>query len=282
MIRLANSVESPIKKIQIRKDEISKNKTGHLVNSFLKVSRPDRHTSKIYSNAHGSGSDSFKHIAITKAITESIERNALYENINNNEHCFALDKTTTGMAALPTLSNLNVRSIALAEAIERFSIVKFNDGLISCVEELSNAEYWVAILKSPFKHYTAILCSKPNDTIGYSYGFAAHKNKKEAIKKAEVELYRNIGILSACKLLKHEHSNITDKRLIFFASEEGYQHFRKLLMTAKSNLNKEDKEVELLVDQEIPHSYSKNVTVWRCLLKNGYITDYENSNFFFF
>lgn len=262
---------SPIEKIDVIE---FKNSVGDYfeVHGWLKSKYKYDSTEKsdLYGSCDATGSDKHLQIATWKCISELIERWAFHELLKREttEYGMGLDKTSTGFAALSCWPRSAVRAVAYGEAIERWAISNWWREKIAAYEEVKPVEDGrtgvVAIDVDRSVGRVVIVYKQAEGANGkfYCYGFAHGKNLKSAIGKASVEMLRNERVLQGdCG---QEISSINDKRLMYFATEEGFLHFKSKTKPAatRSGIVPPD----LIVDCEIPGDWSRYATVWRCLL----------------
>lgn len=242
------------------------------VHSFLKENCKSKkvEVSDLYGDADATGTHNLKHIAMWKSFSELIERWCFHFLIEENSarYGMSIDKTTTGFSALPCWPKSTVRRFSYSEAAERWIIsnwwlekikptfVNFNKQYI--VFELADVKGFTVIV-----YDKVILAGKEH----YCYGFAHGFRKTDAFEKASVEMNRNKRVIKNYQNKKI--TNISDKRLMYFAGEEGHSLFLKRVEKidfGKISLPK------LIVDCSIKGPWSEYATVWRCLLAD---TDYN-------
>lgn len=239
----------------------------------------------IYGHYAGTGSDKFKFIAQHKAISEALERWAFSQAISNGEKArygFDVEPSTSGMAAFPGFTSRGAREIALFEAVERWSIVNWWNGNLASkaitVIDRANSCGVVEILTPWSKNSsTIILYSNCSNSSRTAYGFAAHQNRKLAITKAEIELFRNKLLLSniSPNLNFSDLKRRNERRLIYFSSVEGHEHFKQVLYNSMKVGFKNDIPGKL-VDREIKGPWSKYCHVWRILFENEFDSHLSN------
>jgi hypothetical protein len=176
------------------------NKKQYEANVFLKshlrpswVSR-----SNLYKNSDGTGTSTYKNIAVYKAISEALERLAFYELAESNkekEYFFDLNPTTTGMAAYPHWLTMYARNNAIVEAVERWCIHEFNRGKIPSIEIptlIANLNHYELV--TPFKNVKVSLLKYAHKDF-YTFAFAGGRSLTTSFDKALIELQRNIKVL---------------------------------------------------------------------------------------
>lgn len=274
---ILNDKISPIEKIDVIEFNDSSGKWFE-VHGWLKSECKIESTEKsvLYGTCDATGSDRYLHIATWKCISELLERWAFHALIKakSTEYGMLLDKTSTGFAALPCWPRSVVRSLAYGEALERWAISNWWRDKINAYDEIQTVEggpSGVVVVGLQKRIGSVVIVYKqsegPNGKF-YCYGFAHGSNQKAAIAKASVEMCRNERVLQAATT--PEVSSISDKRLTYFSTEEGFLHFKSKLMPASQVSNVVPPG--LIVDCAIPGEWSRYATVWRCLLPD---TDYN-------
>ncbi|MGZ3809998.1 MAG: hypothetical protein ACXVCE_18080 [Bacteriovorax sp.] len=241
--------------------------------------------SELYSSCDGTGTSQYKNTAVYKAISEALERWAFYLTIESNEsnkYCFDINPSTTGMAAYPGLTTKVPRENAILEASERWALHEFWRGNLPIIEHKTKIE--------DLHHYEIVtelnnikisLLSYKSDS-KYLYAFAADRMLKNSYEHALIELSRNLRVMK--KLTKeninfNNFKDISDKRLIYFASTEGYDLFNSKIHSApKSPLTKS----KLICDQELKGPWNKYTKVWRYLYANSYPDSEDDHTIFMF
>lgn len=242
--------------------------------------------SSIYNNCDGSGADSYKNIAIYKAISEALERMAFYESINVSSHDYGFgdNPTTTGMAAYPHFNYSKARLNAQTEAVERWAVHQFNKSFVPVVivnTNLNNLEHFELITPFRDKYKISLIAYKYLDF--YVYSFAGGKTIELSFRKALIELNRNLKILLKNENYKNSYSyysDPTDRTLIYYSSNEGYQKFKALINSAPSRLI--NTHPKILCDSPIVGRWSTYTKVWRYLLEDSYFPTYKDHTFFMF
>lgn len=255
-----------------------------VLKSFSSNAKFDK--SLIYNNCDGSGADKFKNIAIYKSISEALERLAFYESVDDKfyELKFNLNPTTTGMAAFPHINYSKSRLNAKAEAIERWAINEFNKKNIPAIEIptlITNLRHFELI--TPFRDEVrvSIVLFKKNNF--YTYSFAADKNLSSSFNKSLIELNRNIKILEKNENYRKnftEFKDSTDRTLLYFSSEEGYEKFMNLINSAPNKIINNNPIITC--DKPVIGRWSKYTKVWRYLLDDSYFPCETDHTFFMF
>jgi len=254
----------------------------------------------IYRDGGGQGS-STKSVAQSsyKAISESLEAWAFYETYKSqyaSMYGFDIAPSSMGMACYPGLTSRTARKNAMNEAIERWSVIAWWDGNIGIkkvktIPFINNLTCEVYLLDGLWEgSHTVILQSISLEKCHYIYSFATSSTIDLAIQKAEEELCRNSrsidryttvnNFTNEAQLLGSIESlkSLTEKRLIFFATQKGKELFdSKCRQKSKTQL----KTPDLIINKEIVGPWSKYATVWRCLLRPTSPKFLENSTEYF-
>jgi hypothetical protein len=267
------SRESPVESINVAFHE------GNY-HSYTKLKNSRKRLTEIYGHVDGTGSDIDPSTACHKSISEAMESWAYYDLINCNNDILKsifglnIDSTSAGFAAYPCLFVNYARKVALLEAQERWSLDSWWQGYLNAHEISFNPNVHCIEVKTPFKESVLVVCWKFSDhTNGYVYGFSAKTSVLDACNHAQVEMLRNESVLSyffdqiGCST--RSNLSIDEKRLLYFASPDGYEYFssRVKKSTCKSN-HQPDVMISrpnLLVDFELVGPWLKYATVWRAL-----------------
>lgn len=240
--------------------------------------------SKIYSNFDGSGTSFFRNNSLYKAVSEAVERWAFYDSSEGDEYLklkFDVNPSTCGMASYPELFPYWSRKNAVYEAVERYAIHAFNRKKIPVVELQSNiVGLKVYKLITTIKDMETILISYFNGSF-YTYGFSCKKTQEESIDHALIELARNERVLKKLYLSSFDilDMEISDRRLIFFSTVEGYQSFLQKIETAPSKVQEIPK---LILSREIKGPWTRYAKVWRHLYDDSYDLNQSDVNYFMF
>jgi hypothetical protein len=185
------------------------------------------------------------------------------------EFGFDVDPSTTGMAAFPGVVRRDARRSAVLEAVERFSVIAWWDGLAQGrVFETDWPGVSAVAIDGPFGGITVVAFAR-TEWGGWVYGHAAEESFGAACERAVVELARHEWILRAAWLATVagqpiSPTNIFERRCIFFASPEGHASFLERIGTRASGAVP---PLEVLCDREIPGPWDAYATVWRFALR---------------
>lgn len=233
----------------------------------------------LYSSADGTGTDPVAAVARHKAVSEALERwacDSVARSDRAAEFGFDLDPSSNGMAAFPGLLSRQARRSAVLEAVERYSLIAWWEGYAAAQEVATD---WPGVsalaLPGPSGGVTVVAHAR-TDWGGYVYGHAAEESVGAACERAVLELARHEWILRSRWLNRFAGetvapSNIFERRLVFFATEEGHELFRR---RASLRPARSAPKPEVICDREVPGPWSRYATVWRFAyrpLTDGYL-----------
>ena len=227
----------------------------------------------IYGKADGTGTAATRAIASHVAISEALETWAFYASLANRDARAAMgldvDPTSTGFAAWPGPFSRQARIRALHEAIERWSLLAWWGRRLGH-EALENSPDRVVRthkIVTPWPAVSMVLVDRAVDPGLRAYGFACDATETEAIRRASVELARNVAVLEKWAALvdKPEPGLLMERRLIYFAGPRGYAEF--LTRLAQNVQDPVDSHPNLLVDRSVPGPWERYCRVWRCLFE---------------
>lgn len=224
---------------------------------------------ELYSNAHGTGSSKIKQQAINISISEALERWAFYDEASKG-----VATESSGYAAYPSLFGLKAKENSYFEALERWSLLKFNSGELPLSKSSEKALdiYYSSLTKGYF-----CLCHKETSNNLHAYGFGAGKSKRIARQSAIKELQRNKLLLEKSSELVSQNDN--EQRLLYFAKSDGHAHFQEMIKIALELKKAAEPEVEK--QYEVKGPWSKYTKVWRTIIKD-YNPNFNNKRLFFF
>lgn len=241
----------------------------------------------LFGEVDGTGTDVLPAIARHKAISEAMERWALYATARSDraaEFAFDVDPSSSGMAAFPGLLRRQARRSAVLEAVERYSLIAWWEGLASARPfETDWPGVSAVAIDGPFGGVTVITYAK-TEWGGYVYGHAAEESFSAACERSVVELARHEWVLRSSWLSffageRPRPTNIFEQRMLFFASAEGFELFQQRLHTPAA---RSMPRPEILCDSDIPGPWDEYATVWRFALRplsDGYL--YGGERYFF-
>lgn len=241
-------------------------------NATLTTGLVQKKPQTIYSNADGTGSHAVAGIARHMAISEALERWAYYSTVRSSragEFGFEADPSSNGMSAFPGMFRRDARRKAVLEAVERYCLISWWEGLAEGHEVATDWPGVSAVaINGPFGGVSVVAYAR-TQWGGYVYGYGAEESVGAACERAVVELARHDMVLRAWWLSfvagdKTLPTGLFERRCLFFASEEGYQIFReRLARPAQRALARP----EVVCDCEIPGPWSEYATVWRFALQ---------------
>lgn len=230
----------------------------------------------IYGSSDGTGTDTSLMVATHKAISECLERWAYYDttrNLKADEFGFDRDKSSSGMAAYPSLFKRGARNLAYLEAVERWALKNWWEGLLHHEVFEYESNLAVNILLPWNKIKVVVLCGQSAGF--YYYGFSAGASVVRACIKAKIEFERNVRALT--RFFERQDlygikeslvpQSIYEKRLVYFSTETGHQQFLQRV-SKTSDGQHVCKIPECIVDREIAGPWSKYACVWRVLFSD--------------
>jgi hypothetical protein len=275
-VKYANCFESeggPLHSIEESKIEMNGERltvaNATLADNHRSVNRRQR----IFAPIDGTGLDRNPATARYKAISEAVERWAHHDMSPSPEgkrYGFGEDPTSNGMSAFPGLLPRQARQFALNEAIERFSLIAWWEGLTS-IEEVgvTGSPIRTYLIHQPFKNHKVVITRRETSR-GYTvFGYGCSKHLAKARDNAIFEMersnimletffYRNpgfeLGDLSTI-------SDYMERRLVYFSMPEGVAAFEERV----SNPPPKDllEKPKVYFDGEIGGPWSSYATVWR-------------------
>src|SRR5581483_533871 len=104
-----------------------------LANAKLASGLIHRRAPTLFGSADGSGTHRLATVARHKAVSEAMERWAFFSTVRSEraeEFGFDVDPSTCGMSAFPGLLRRQARRNAVLEAVERFTLIAWWEGLV--------------------------------------------------------------------------------------------------------------------------------------------------------
>jgi hypothetical protein len=226
----------------------------------------------VYGSADGSGTHRSVVIARHMAISEALERWAFRvasRGPDRARYGFDLDPSSNGMAAFPGSGRDSARRHARHEAIERYCLIAWWQGLLPAVPR---ATAWpgvaaVEIMQQFGGSSVAIVYQEVEEDL-YVYGHAAAEDFEGACRRAAVEMARNELVMRRYRTMDSgrppidaQIADLFERRSVHFSYREGFAKFR-----SKVGLPGADWTCpELVFDGEIVGPWSEYTTVWRTL-----------------
>lgn len=241
-------------------------------NAWLTPGLAKKRTGCLYSTADGTGTHTVPSVARHKAVSEALERWAFHSVVRSErakDFGFDLDPSSNGMSAFPGILRRQARRSAVLEAVERYCLIAWWEGLIE--GRLFDTD-WPGVsavaIDGPFGGVTVIVFAR-TEWGGYAYGHAAEESFGAACERAIVELARHEWILrsSWLKSVAGESvapTHLLERRCLFFSSEEGHELFRERLQRPSAGAAPRP---EIICDRDIPGPWDHYATVWRFALR---------------
>lgn len=238
-----------------------------------------RRQRSIYSTADGTGTHPVASIARHKAVSEALERWAFHAVVRSDraeEFGFDVDPSSNGMSAYPGLLRRQARRSAVLEAIERFSLIAWWEGMVEGrVFETDWPGVSAVAIDGPLGGVTVVAFAR-TDWGGYAYGHAAEESFSGACERAIVELARHEWVLRSKWLdfaagQRAAPTSIFERRCLYFAGEEGHERFQSRIAQRASG---RPPPASIICDCHIPGPWDKYATVWRFALRpptDGYL-----------
>ena len=233
----------------------------------------------LFSDADGTGTDPVAAVARYKAVSEAMERWAYHTLVRSDrasEFGFDVDPSTCGMSAFPGILRRQARRSAVLEAVERFSLIAWWDGMVDAQPIETD---WPGIsavaIEGPFGGVTVVVYAR-SEWGGHVYGHAAEESFGAACERAVMELARHEWVLRSrwLKAIAGESvapTNVFERRCLFFATDEGQELFQeRLARRADGTMPR----AEVICDRDVPGPWSDYATVWRFALRppsDGYL-----------
>ncbi len=218
----------------------------------------------VYGNNDGTGSSPDPAVAQHMAISEALERWALFGVMQEgvgHKYGFDLDPSSNGMAAFPGF-RFQARARARLEALERYAVLGWWNGNFTATRtEISRNIGMVQIHHGTDLGEVAIVYRK--SPTGYvSYGHAAGRSLKRAVAKATVEMVRTEFVLNQYRAANSAApvSNMFEQRALYFSTPEGHGEF---LHRLASRTTRKTPPWKTVFDGEIKGPWSRWATVWR-------------------
>ena len=224
----------------------------------------------LFSDAHGSGTHREALVARHKAVAEAMERWAFHRTVRSDraaEFGFDIDPSSTGMAAFPGIFRRQARRLAVLEAIERWTLIAWWDGLLPASPISTD---WPGVsaltIEGPPGGVTVVVWAK-SQWGGYVYGHAAEESIGAACEHAVVELARHEWVLRGRWLREAVEpgpaapANVFEQRCLFFAGEEGHALFLERVAARPGGRGRVKPVV--ICDAFLPGPWSRFATVWR-------------------
>jgi hypothetical protein len=284
--------QGPIERIEYGRVKIAGHALYH-ANAYLSGTlHLQKAPLQIYNNADGSGTHRSPILARYLAISEAIERWALYF-LNQTNHLkpygFDVDHSSCGMSAFPGLFKGQARKRAMSEAAERFCLVSWWHGDLPAKRiQVPNYDCEGIEIRNPASRDRVVLLWKELKSGFFVYGFSGSRKFKDACWKADIEMERTSRALQKFftenpGFEKDDLSvieNHQERRVVYYSLPEGHREFLNRVDGPQPGT--ERKKVLPVIDCEVPGPWGKYATVWRVIYPMP-TREYLNpkSNFFF-
>lgn len=246
---------------------------------------PTRVKRTVYSDAAGSGTDASPMVARHMAISEALERWA-YATVALSDaraaYGFDVDPMSNGMAAFPGLFASQARRAAYFEAMERFSIIAWWEGMLPAISKPTPwKDIKAAVIWAEPDAIVVIVYKRTPESL-YAYGHAAAADFETACNRAVVELGRHEHVIRSYWIARAcggapaiAPTDLLERRSVHFASPEGHEEFMRRLQTAPEEVPAPRR---IAFDGEIPGPWSRYAHVWRVVfhpVTTRYLTNDE-------
>ncbi len=220
----------------------------------------------------GAGSHSSFQIACHMAISEAIERWAVYhcrDQTDPNIGGMRFDSSSNGFAAFPGMFKRQARNAAYRESIERHCLICWWEGLLSHTSLPDPRDGVNAILlDNPLSSHSVVLIWSLG-VDGSSYAFGAGKSPENAIWRACVELDRTQAIIkkfprSWLRKGSQGQGDTLERRISYFSRPQGTAAFIDRIehRYATKKIPK-----TLLFDEAVSGPWKKYADVWRTIIE---------------
>ncbi len=224
--------------------------------------------------ADGAGSHRSEQIACHLAVSEALERWAIY-------YCRAhpdliacgleIDGSSNGFAAFPGLFRRQARKVAFRESIERHCLICWWEGLIghtSLPDPIPGVRA-IRLNNSFSSHAVIILWTYDQGQHAFSYG--AGSSVRHATWRAYVELDRTQKILLDLKMKRRANSSldsddIFERRIEYFSRQQGMIRFLERLERDEPPVGVQP--LKLLFDGAVRGPWEKYASVWRTVIES--------------
>ena len=229
---------------------------------------PHRPKRAVYSDACGSGTHESPMVARFIAISESLERWAYQTKARSSDRAaygFDVDPMSNGMAAFPGLWPSQARQKAYMEAVERFSLIAWWEGMLpATIRPTEWPGVAAAVIWAQAGEVVVVLHKRTEDGL-HAYGHAAGENFESACRSAIVELARHEYVIrtywmaKACTVIEAP-CDLLERRSVFFSSEEGHEEY---VRRVHSRPDRSLPPRRVAFDGRIRGPWEKYAYVWR-------------------
>ena len=218
----------------------------------------------VYGNSDGTGSSPNPAVAQHMAISEALERWALFgvqAAGEGRKYGFDLDPSSNGMAAFPGF-RWQARARARLEALERFALIGWWNGNFRATRTEMGQNIGVVRIHHGTDLGEVALLYRKSPTGYVSYGHAASGTLTKAVAKAAIEMVRTEFVLNQYRAGNSAVpvSNYFERRALYFSSPEGHSEFLRKLTSVPA---KPAAVWRTAYDGEVRGPWSQWATVWR-------------------
>lgn len=238
-----------------------------LRSEFLPAQKRKR---SVYSEASGSGTHLSPLVARFMAISEALERWAYTAKVLSPEraaYAFDVDPMSNGMAAFPGMFARQARKNAYFEAVERFNIIAWWEGLLPAREAATEWPGVNALILGDDSDSVTVIVHKDSGNGVFSYGHAAAADFNMACRKAMIELSRHEYVVRSYRfaqtlggVVAAPPVDLLERRSLFFASEEGRETFIRRVQSGPTGPRPVRR---VAFDGAIPGPWTRYADVWR-------------------
>ena len=256
--------------------------------AFLKpdLVAPELRLHSVVEQPDGAGSHRFTQVACHMAISEALERWAVYhcrESGNEAMGGMEFDHSSNGFAAFPGLLKRQARKAAVRESIERHCMMCWWEGQLGHQMLPDPREGVLALqIENPFSSHTVVvLWSRYGDL--HSYAFGAGNSLNQAVQRALVELERIQAMLDSLRKGRHTKSSLGEefrglfgRRIEYFSTARGMSRFLDRLERPTQGTHQ---PLKLLFDAAVEGPWSQYASVWRTIIEppsRDYLGDAED------
>jgi hypothetical protein len=242
-------------------------RAGFEANAYLREDLAPKRSSILFGAVDGSGANTVASVARHKAVSEAIERWALIEGLVEFEKKnwgLGVDPTSNGFAAYPGISARQARQFAWLEAVERWTLFAWWEGLLRMEAIAAPAPGVNGMqIRNPFSCAVVLLFSKPEEG-HYAYGYAAGVTAAAACEHALTELDRHAEALRRKPAANGKLLSQHESRALFFGCAEGFSLFEERVARS-AQTHTHNPRPTMAFDGEVCGPWSRYAHVWRVL-----------------
>ncbi len=257
--------------------------TAYLQPDFV---APELRLHSVVEQPDGAGSHRFTQVACHMAISEALERWAVYHCRESGNEAMAgmeFDHSSNGFAAFPGLFKRQARKAAVRESIERHCLMCWWEGQLGHHILPDPSRNVLALqVENPFSSHSVVVLWSRHSNL-HSYAFGAGDSLNQAVWRALVELERIEAMLdSLCKSkhtkppLEGEIRGLFERRIVYFSTADGMSRFLdRLERPAHGGY----KPLKLLFDAAVAGPWDQYASVWRTIIEppsRDYLSDAED------